>query len=91
MRGDILNGIDNALSIASRVTDTIMQPYLWLADTNGQTVYKVDTNASTVVGAYASRPSGAAGNPVAFAVLQNGDAFVSPALSWASKGLMATH
>ncbi len=86
LRGDILNGVNNALSIASRVTDTIMQPYLWLADTNGQAVYKVDTVAASVVGAYASRPSGAAGNPLAFAVLQNGDAFVSPQPSGMHKG-----
>jgi hypothetical protein len=49
---------------------------LWL-----QTVYKIDTTvtgAASVVGAYAAKPSVSAGNPVAFAVLSNGDAFVSP-------------
>ncbi len=80
-----LNGVDNALSIASLATDTgtVMQPYLWLADTNGEVVYKVDTTLNgtdAIVGAYASRPSAVYGNPAAFAVLQNGDAFVSPSL-----------
>ena len=45
-----------------------------------QTVYKIDTTvsgAASVVGAYAAKPSASAGNPVAFAVLSNGDAFVS--------------
>ena len=43
-------------------------------------MYKIDTTlsgASSVVGAYAAKPSISAGNPVAFTVLSNGDAFVS--------------
>ncbi len=80
MAGDTLNGVANAVVIKSKVTDTIMQNYMWVADTNGKTVYKIDTTktgSSAVVGSYASKPSTAPGNPVAFAVLSNGDAFVS--------------
>jgi hypothetical protein len=54
--------------------------FIWLADAGGATVYKIDstrTGAAAVVGAYASRPSAMAGNPVPFAVLSNGDAYVS--------------
>ena len=43
-------------------------------------MYKIDTTlggANSVVGAYAAKPSISAGNPVAFTVLSNGDAFVS--------------
>jgi hypothetical protein len=50
-------------------------PLIWL-----QIVYKIDTTlsgASSVVAAYAAKPSISAGNPVAFTVLSNGDAFVS--------------
>lgn len=79
--GDTVNGLASAASIVSKVTDNLMQKYMWLADTAGQTVYKIDTTltgAASVVGAYAAKPSASAGNPVAFAVLSNGDAFVSP-------------
>lgn len=57
--------------------------FIWLADAGGATVYKIDSTKSgtaAVVGAYASRPSAMAGNPVPFAVLSNGDAYVSPFL-----------
>lgn len=78
--GDTVNGLAGAVSIANKVTDTLQDKYMWLADTAGSTVYKIDTTLSgvgSVVGEYAARPSASAGNPVAFAVLSNGDAFVS--------------
>ena len=34
--GDTVNGLVGAVSIASKVTDTLMQKYMWLADTAGQ-------------------------------------------------------
>lgn len=76
-----------SVGMASTVTDTLMQPFLWLADTAGSTIYKVDTTktgATAVVGAYATRPSAAAGNPVAIAVQSNGDAFVGNAFTFAA-------
>lgn len=58
----------------------LLRRFIWLADAGGATVYKIDSTksgAAAVVGAYASRPSAMAGNPVPFAVLSNGDAYVS--------------
>lgn len=56
-------------------------------------VYKIDTTQTgdaVVAGAYPSRPSVAAGNPVPFAVLSNGDAYVSPPVSVLPFGSMLT-
>lgn len=41
-----MNGVSDAISIASAVTDNLMQNFLWLADTAGSTVYKVSTELS---------------------------------------------
>lgn len=34
--GDTVNGLVGAVSIASKVTDNLMQKFMWLADTAGQ-------------------------------------------------------
>ena len=34
--GDTVNGLAGAVSIESKVTDNLMQKYMWLADTAGQ-------------------------------------------------------
>lgn len=85
MTGEAVNGVSGSVHLLNKVTDTQMENYVWLADTNGVNVYKIDTTktgSAAVVGAYASRPSAAAGNPVAFTVLSNGDAMVGNAFTF---------
>ena len=45
------------LGINSSPTDAIQQPYVWLMDTAGTTVYKIDTVAGQIAGSFLSQPS----------------------------------
>jgi hypothetical protein len=48
------------LGINSDPTDAIAKPYLWLMDIGGSVVYKIDTVAQSVVGAFNSQPTNGA-------------------------------
>ena len=48
------------MGINSDPTDAIAKPYLWLMDIGGSLVYKIDTVAQTVVGAFNSQPTNGA-------------------------------
>ena len=45
------------VGLNSEPTDAISKPFLWLMDTQGSTVYKVDTVLNTVAGAFHSQPT----------------------------------
>lgn len=62
INGVTVNGLSDAISIVSAVTDNIMQNYLWLADTAGSTVYKVSSELSLVHRIHRERRS--SGGPV---------------------------
>lgn len=79
------NASASGLSLPSAPGDRVLSKWLWVADTSGTTVYKIDTTQTgdaIVAGAYPSRPSVAAGNPVPFAVLSTGDAYVGNAFTF---------
>ncbi len=48
------------VGILSDPQDAISKPYLWLTDSHGLTVNKVDTVLGTVVGSFYSQPTGGA-------------------------------
>ena len=48
------------MGINSDPLDAISKPFLWLMDIGGNTVYKVDTVANSIVGSFYSQPTNGA-------------------------------
>ncbi len=48
------------VGLNSDPTDAISKPYLWLTDSHGLTVYKIDTTDGSIAGSFFSQPTGGA-------------------------------